>query len=89
MRTLPWIAAMSLFCVVAGDAAAEHDIQTLGGMCSRPDKDAAASKCSERFTGRGQLYLAKHDYDQAIGYFGKALWFNPDNADAARAFWQA
>jgi tetratricopeptide (TPR) repeat protein len=65
------------------------DNQTLIGTCSRPDQNQAASACSEVFSARGQADLAKHDYDQAITDLGKALWFNPNNSAAARAFWQA
>jgi len=43
----------------------------------------------EALSGRGQLYLAKHDYDRAIADLTRALAIKRGEPNAARAFLQA
>jgi hypothetical protein len=88
MRALVLVAGLSVFgCLPLGSAAA--DDLTIRGLCPLRPQGHGDSECSNAFAFLGVLYLVKHDYDRAVTDLGRALWFDPNNANAARAFWQA
>jgi hypothetical protein len=88
MRALVLVAGLSLFGYLPVDSAAADDF-TIRGLCPLRPQGHGDSECSNAFAFLGVLYLVKHDYDRAVTDLGRALWFDPNNANAARAFWKA
>jgi hypothetical protein len=88
MRALVLVAGLSLFGCLPVDSAAADDF-TIRGLCPLRPQGHGDSECSNAFALLGLIYLTKNDYDHAVAYLGRALWFDPNNASAAATFWKA